>query len=294
MPKVSKGLLLVLMLGLVIWMSGSAYAQDPEGNLDTVYAVIDTTFYPDSAAILIRLNTDNTGLNQVAGMGMPFLIKVGSNFARLDTSTARTFAGSAVNGWAVKVTSTDATGGADPTVSPVEFVIGGVDFSGGLAAGRGILLATFKLHFTGGRPSPVEIDSFHTGTIKDLTLTTASAVDFTPGWVPAKVDAVKEVKGEPSAIPNSFALGQNYPNPFNATTLIQFNLPKTSNVKLEIFNVLGQKVRTLVDEVLQPGYKQVIWDGKDQSGRQVASGVYFYRIKAKDLFTDMKKMVLLK
>jgi len=93
--------------------------------------------------------------------------------------------------------------------------------------------------------------------------------------------------------PTVFSLSQNYPNPFNPKTIIRFALPKDSRVKLEVYNVLGQKVKTLVDEELTPGLKEVEWDGKDHNGFEVASGIYFYRIEAND-FSDIKKMVMLK
>lgn len=93
--------------------------------------------------------------------------------------------------------------------------------------------------------------------------------------------------------PRVFSLSQNYPNPFNPKTIIRFGLPKDSWVKLEVYNVLGQKVKTLVDEKLTPGLKEVEWDGVNDKGFEVASGIYFYKISADD-FSDIKKMVMLK
>jgi len=89
-------------------------------------------------------------------------------------------------------------------------------------------------------------------------------------------------------IPVMYGLSQNYPNPFNPTTEISFNLPSASHVKLEVFNIMGQKVGTLVDGQFEAGEHVVQWDGSD-----AASGVYFYRLQADD-FVDTKKMVLLK
>lgn len=96
-----------------------------------------------------------------------------------------------------------------------------------------------------------------------------------------------------SQLPKEFDIRQNYPNPFNPTTVIQYALPKTSFVKITIYNVLGQRVRNLVDEEQGPGYKKIHWDGRDDAGVEVSSGVYFYRIKAGD-FVECKKMTLLK
>ena len=101
------------------------------------------------------------------------------------------------------------------------------------------------------------------------------------------------IEGDADNVPKEFSLSQNYPNPFNPTTEIEFALPTNSHVTLSIFNVLGQKVKSLVNADLDAGYKSVIWDGSDDSGVNVASGTYFYVLKAGDKsFT--KKMTMLK
>ena len=90
------------------------------------------------------------------------------------------------------------------------------------------------------------------------------------------------------ALPTVFALNQNYPNPFNPTTTIGFELPKASQVKLSIYNVLGQEVAVLIDEYMEAGRQSREWDASVK-----ASGLYFYRIQAGD-FTETKKMIMLK
>jgi hypothetical protein len=88
-------------------------------------------------------------------------------------------------------------------------------------------------------------------------------------------------------------LNQNHPNPFNPVTKITFVLPQRIHTNLSIYNVEGKLVRKLVDEVLDEGFKEYVWDGKDSRGTALSSGVYFYRLRAgKDILT--KKMVLLK
>jgi len=89
-------------------------------------------------------------------------------------------------------------------------------------------------------------------------------------------------------IPRQFLLYRNYPNPFNATTVIDYQLPVSNRVKLEIYNILGQEVATLVDEKQQAGYRSVIWDASD-----VSSGLYFYKLTAGE-FREVKSMTLLK
>jgi immune inhibitor A len=93
--------------------------------------------------------------------------------------------------------------------------------------------------------------------------------------------------------PSDFQLGQNYPNPFNPQTSIEYSLLKEGNVKIDIFNILGEKVRTLIDEKQKPGLHSVSWDGMDNQGDFAPSGIYFCRLKSDD-FEQTSKMVLLK
>jgi len=96
------------------------------------------------------------------------------------------------------------------------------------------------------------------------------------------------VKETPSVIPTVFALSQNYPNPFNPSTRIEFALPKETRVRLEVYNMLGQKVATLVDEVRSAGNYGVTFDAGS-----LASGLYFYRLSTNEV-SFLKKMMLLK
>jgi len=97
----------------------------------------------------------------------------------------------------------------------------------------------------------------------------------------------------PGPLPSMFELSQNRPNPFNPTTTIDFYIESQSDVRLEVFNVLGQLVKTLVDRSMAPGQYSVVWDGTDTNGARMASGVYLYRLKSGDASLT-KKMVLLK
>ena len=96
-----------------------------------------------------------------------------------------------------------------------------------------------------------------------------------------------------AAIPKSYELLQNYPNPFNPQTVIRYDLPDPGHVKVVVYNILGQKVKILVDEHKDAGRWSVDWKGKDDQGKEVASGIYFYKIEAAK-FEKTKKMVLLK
>jgi hypothetical protein len=97
----------------------------------------------------------------------------------------------------------------------------------------------------------------------------------------------------PHLLPKQFQLHRNYPNPFNPLTIVSYDIPVAAHVKLEIYNVLGQRVTILVDETQQAGRYQVEWNSRDHSGSPVASGVYFYRLTAND-FVESRKMVLLR
>ncbi len=94
-------------------------------------------------------------------------------------------------------------------------------------------------------------------------------------------------------IANGFSLGSNYPNPFNPETEISFSLPERTQVSLVIYNVLGEKVETLVNGQMDAGTHTIHWNGRDEAGNSVASGIYFYRLKAED-FDQTMKMVLMK
>jgi len=101
-------------------------------------------------------------------------------------------------------------------------------------------------------------------------------------------------KTSPS-LPKAFSLGQNAPNPFNPSTTISYSVPEGQTVQatLKVYDLRGRLVRTLVDAECQPGNYSVFWDGRDEKGQQLSSGVYLYRMRAGD-FTQTRKMVLLK
>lgn len=97
----------------------------------------------------------------------------------------------------------------------------------------------------------------------------------------------------PQELPNSYSISQNYPNPFNLSTTIRYTLPARSQVTISIYNVMGQKVSTIIDETKSAGSHTVYWEGTDFAGRVVSSGVYFYRLQAGD-FIESKRMMLIK
>ncbi len=103
--------------------------------------------------------------------------------------------------------------------------------------------------------------------------------------------AVEEMPSE--QLPEHFNLSQNYPNPFNPSTTIDFTVPKKGKVRIVVYNLLGQQVVTLIDQPISAGVYRAVWDGCNEAGHPVASGIYFYRMEA-DNFVTTKKMILLK
>ncbi len=125
------------------------------------------------------------------------------------------------------------------------------------------------------------------GEVEDYQIVVSSGTD-----VPEETDS--------RAIPSMFSLSQNFPNPFNPETTIEYQLPHQAQVTLTIYDIHGQEIRTLATGIKPAGYHSVTWDGRDTSGRQVATGVYLYRINARAstgsqrVFTDVKRMIFVK
>jgi hypothetical protein len=107
------------------------------------------------------------------------------------------------------------------------------------------------------------------------------------------VDFYSDVNDNDLTLPDAYALNQNYPNPFNPETVIEYNLPHAAQVRLTVFNIVGQEVTTLVSDYQSAGVKRVIWDGTDAHGLRVTSGVYFYRLSTAD-FDMTRKMIMMK
>jgi hypothetical protein len=100
--------------------------------------------------------------------------------------------------------------------------------------------------------------------------------------------------GPEVSLPRSFALNQNYPNPFNPSTSISYQLAEQAQVSIKIHNIRGQMVKKLVDEVKEAGEYSVQWDGRDEIGQKVSSGIYLYVLETDKGFKSTRKMVVLK
>ena len=110
---------------------------------------------------------------------------------------------------------------------------------------------------------------------------------------PSNIIVVEMTATDISLVPLITELKGNYPNPFNPSTEINFSLKDAGNTKLEIYNIKGQHVRTLVNDYLEPNFYSIIWDGTDENNHAASSGVYFYKLKVGE-FEEIKKMILLK
>jgi hypothetical protein len=113
------------------------------------------------------------------------------------------------------------------------------------------------------------------------------------------VQTVTGVEASKTTIPKSYELSNNYPNPFNPSTTVSFGLPSQSHVMVKVYSILGQEVATLMDGVQEAGYHNAVWNGKNSSGMQAASGVYLLRVMAQSTsgnatFSQVRKMILLK
>lgn len=113
------------------------------------------------------------------------------------------------------------------------------------------------------------------------------------GLVAYAYDPITALGDNVGPVPANYALLQNYPNPFNPETVIRYQLPVVSDVTLEIYNLLGKKIATLVNARQNAGQYRVAWDGRDAAGTPVAAGIYLYRLRAGNVL-QTRKMILVK
>ena len=143
----------------------------------------------------------------------------------------------------------------------------------------------------GGSPLQMEANDFFGATLNDQM--------FVDDYRVVGDTTVVGVDEKNPLIPDVFALEQNYPNPFNPSTTIRYALPKDAFVTLKIYNILGQEIISLREEMQNVGFHNVIWNGRNNAGQTIASGVYFYRLEARpadgaEPFVSFKKMLMLK
>jgi len=227
---------------------------DTDGDLDIIVT------NPFSSGTLTLFANDGTG-----------------NFTAFDTL--------AVNGGPYFVSAGDLDNDGDPDLAVTKFN------TDSLAIFRNDGQANFTLVATkavGGDPVMVSIADLDGDNDLDLAVANSASDNITI----LKNDLIVGIGIPPAALPKQFALHQNFPNPFNPATTIRYDLPKPAQVTLTIYNILGQKVRTLVNAYETAGYKAIVWDGINEAGHPVGSGLYIYRIEAGDFRKSLKLLLV--
>jgi hypothetical protein len=274
----------LFIIGLVlVAVAAPVMAQDP-GVPDTVR--IDTSVVFDTsnqAALSVWLINDEP----LSGIQIP--LSFSTDLAFLDSVTFGTRT-AGFTGADVLRASTD-LGGTAQTIMlalvPLQ--------TGSIAAGND---AIATLHFSRNLAS-----ASTEAVVSQTTLTPAGGLlagdtasqpnSYVPTFRGGSAAVGVSVADHPDILPRTFELLPNYPNPFNPTTSFAVAIPVPSHVTLDIYNLLGQRIVRLYDATAPAGYLDLTWNGKDSRGRQVGSGVYFYKVEAKD-FRQVRKMVLLK
>lgn len=163
-------------------------------------------------------------------------------------------------------------------------------------AGLDRYLAFIMIHSNNVAGETVDFQAFvpDAGAVYDIAEKVSYEADAALATVrsPLVLNADKIAYEIKDILPETFRLSQNYPNPFNPITVIEYSLPEQSHVKIEVFNILGQKVKKLIDEPSSAGYYRIEWDGTDSDGKQVSTGIYFYRMQAGDSIKTKKMMIL--
>jgi hypothetical protein len=167
----------------------------------------------------------------------------------------------------------------------------GVIVGEALAGSNGV----FMVHVYGDDPTTNLVDGAKSGEslVFEVNGVAAEVENGSTVWTERKSSQITLLSAGANPLPTNYSLLQNYPNPFNAGTNIAFRLPADGEVTLTVYNVLGNPVRTLQNGRMEAGDHTINWDGRDNNGSTVQSGVYFYRLSAAK-WSETKKMTLLK
>lgn len=161
-----------------------------------------------------------------------------------------------------------------------QFTVSNSSLESSFDAASGLLTLSAKPGFAGTADLAITVSDPQNAAASDtiaVTVSPAVGIEILSGTQP----------------PFRYALEQNYPNPFNPETIIKFQLPAAGRVTLAVYNILGQKVRTLVNERREAGFYEAVWNGRDERGGQLASGVYIYHLRAGS-YQQVRKMIFLK
>lgn len=302
MKKLLLFALAVLLTGL--WLgSASAAIPDPQDSI-----ILESKAAPDSGALnatdtaaILYVRVWITNKESLTNISLPVEIRSLSNNAFGKVGRPRNFNGTC-NSLTATLASTRVFAPRINSVSPDSATWSGffdpLD-DATLEPPNASRVAFWDLKFDSLVIDPGMNGQFEMDSIKILSTTVQFVnraalkvdVNFVKSVITVQPSDVQDIK--PGQIPREYALSQNYPNPFNANTQIRFALPKAGNARLDIYNVLGQKVGTLFNEFMNAGSKTVNWDGRADNGVTVPSGVYFYQLVSQE-FRQTKKMLLIK
>jgi hypothetical protein len=166
-------------------------------------------------------------------------------------------------------------------------------FKRGLLNKLGIHIADLTMFYSEDGDSFDDIGITHVIVDSSRNRIFAQVEHFSTLVVKPAETAVAVENNSTQTVPKDYALNQNYPNPFNPETTIRFELPQADQVKLTIYNLLGQEIINLADEFYQPGFHVIDWNGKDSEGRSVATGMYLFKMEA-GKFSQVRKMTVLR
>ena len=278
---------LMIYAMILLFSSGLSYAQDPGAVDSVIVQVTEVDNSVDSIFVPVMILTDDS----VAYYNIPLEFnssETGITFERIDYS-------STLLNW------------DDPYFDSIEennflrnfgfMDIGDEDNPPLHTNGQAVEVLTLVFSVDPGAP-----DQFVDIVITDDPINgsllfglTGGTVQFVPafkyGWI--RFGSPVSVDENGLNIPNQVTLNQNYPNPFNPSTNIDFALPSDQNVRIEVFNILGQQIKLITDNMFNAGFHTVSWDGSNNAGEDVPSGIYFYNMSA-DGFVQANKMMLLR
>lgn len=251
--------------------------------LNPVNSVVSSVLPPDTTInegenLLVRIHFDMTGMN-------PPDHNLGSFTGNLTWNPAVL----------QYVSNSGILSGFTGFVNDLNAANGTIIFNGAKALGQAGTFVVLELTFTAANvatTASTTIDLNYTAMAAAFTFTNLLPF-LTINDATVTVEPVVGIGNEPLAPVTTFDLFQNFPNPFNPETVISYQLPTSANVELTIFNLLGQPVRTLVQAPQASGRYQVKWDGRNENGAAVASGLYFYRLRAGS-FVETHKMMLMR
>ena len=270
----------------------SYIAVDPDGTALT-YSLASVT--PATTAAVLTNNTGLGGFGQLvftptaADAGITYTIVVNATNANGKSSTTTTVLTVGINTPPVFTKALkDSTVKVHNVAVPVVFQyaandVDGDQFTYTLVSGKGSISATGLYTWT-----PVAADKGTTNTVKVRITDINNPLIYTETSAVLTVENVITSVESIDGVPTTFALAQNYPNPFNPSTTIQFSIPKSSNVKITVFNILGEEISTLVNSFMNAGNYKVTFNASN-----LPSGMYLYRIQSEN-FTQVKKMLLTK